>query len=184
MYLDATGQATKFVNKYLGLSCYKKKDYSMAFHYLSEAYKQDDQDPETTYFLANACRYSGREEEGVILLEKTVGLMMPDSADLRNVYIDLAELNNVLHRYNRAISYYQGAYALNPDDYLVFLFVAQIYDNGLKDYNNALSFYEGFLRYSREANKDSEDDPRIQAIYEYVEGRINSIREEQFFEQE
>ncbi len=183
-YLNASDTSSSFVNKYLGLCYYKMKDYNNAQRYLFRAHNLDSLDAETTYFLANACRYGNREEEGLKLLEKTVYLMMPDSADLRKVYIDLAELNNVLHNFQTAINYYQSAYSINKKDYLIFLFVAQIYDNGLKDYNNAITFYEGFLRYSREANQNTEEDERIQAIYEYVEGRINRLKEERFMNQE
>jgi len=182
-YINVRDSSSEFVNKYMGLCYYKMKDYDNAMTYLSRACELDSLDAEATYFLANACRYNYHEEEGLKLLEKTVYLMMPDSADLRKVYIDLAELNNVLHHFETAISYYQSAYSIDSKDYIIFMFVAQIYDNGLKDYKNAISFYEGFLRYSRAANQNPEEDARLQAICSYVEGRISRLKEEQFFEQ-
>ena len=183
-YINARDSSSQFVNKYMGLCYYKMKDHNNSRKYLYRAYELDTLDAETTYFLANACRYSQQEEEGLKFLEKTVYLMMPDSADIRKVYIDLAELNNVLHHFETAISYYQSAYSIDSKDYIIFMFIAQIYDNGLKDYNNAISFYEGFLRYSRAAKQNPEEDARLQAIYDYVEGRINRLKEEQFFEQQ
>jgi len=183
LFINALDTSSSFVNKYLGLCYYKMKEYNNAMPFFYRARDLDSLDAETVYFLANTCRYNNREEEGLKLLEKTVYLMMPDSSDLRKVYIDLAELNNVLHNFEDAINYYQSAYSINSTDYLIFLFVAQIYDNGLKDVNNAISFYEYFLRNSRQSNQDKEEDQRIEAIYEYVEGRINRLKEQQFMNQ-
>ena len=178
LFIEQQDSSIEFVNKYLGLSYYKKdtRDLDGAYRYLRRAFQLDSTDVETSYFLANTCRYNSREEDGLAYMEKTLQLMMPDSADRKKVYVDLAEMNNQLHNFILAIDYYQRAYLMDKDDYVIYLYVGRIYDEGLDDKRQAVGFYNEFLRRVRQSG--SEQNQQMKTLMDYVEGRIGRLKED------
>lgn len=178
LFIDRQDTASVYVNKYLGLSCYKKdtRDLEGAYRYLKRAYELDSTDVETSYFLANTCRYSSRVEDGLFYMEKTINSMMPDSADRKKVYLDLAEINNQLHNFFEAIDYYQRAYLMDKDDYLIYFQVGRIYDEGLENKRQAVGFYNEFLKRARQS--DTQQNEQVKTLMDFVEGRIGRLREE------
>ncbi|MCK4855704.1 MAG: tetratricopeptide repeat protein [Bacteroidales bacterium] len=73
------------------------------------AFTLDSTDAETAYFLGSACRRSKFEEEAVRYFKKAIELRQPDPEKLKDIYIHLAELYKVLHRFDAAFEAYDMA---------------------------------------------------------------------------
>jgi tetratricopeptide (TPR) repeat protein len=172
-----------FTNKYLGLSYHEEKLFGPSREALYRAWQLDSTDAETAYFLGSACRWSRFEEDGVRFYRKSIELQQPDPKEIKNVYLQLAELYKVLHRFDEALEAYREALMNDPADNVIYFKIAQMYDRNLDQKKTAIIYYEKYLDGEVTDHQlfDSSDG-NSQALRPYVEKRIQDLREDLFFE--
>jgi tetratricopeptide (TPR) repeat protein len=171
-----------FTNKYLGMSYHEEKRFDEARIALLEAFSLDSMDAETAFFLGNACRWSRFEEEGVMYFKKSIELRQPDPMKLKNVYIQLAELYKVLHRFDEAFEAYDMALECHPADITIYYQIAQTYDRNLDQKKTAVEYYEKFLAAgSSEFQLSNASEEILSPLELYVRERVNLLKEELFF---
>jgi tetratricopeptide (TPR) repeat protein len=172
-----------FTNKYLGMSYHEEKRFVEARSRLLRAFKLDSTDAETAFFLGNACRWSRFEEEAVGYFRKAIELQQPDPGKLKDIYLQLAELLKVLHRFDEAFEAYDMALECDPADNTIYFKIAQVYDRNLNEKKTAIGYYEKYLSEGRtDQQLFNAEEGRSTALEEYVRQRISRLKEELFFE--
>ena len=172
-----------FTNKYLGMSYHEEKRFGDARNMLLRALMLDSTDAETAFFLGNACRWSSFEEEAVGYFRKAIELRQPDPGKLKDIYLQLAELLKVLHRFDEAFDAYDKALACDPADNTIYFKIGQVYDRNLNQKKTAIGYYEKYLSggsthqqlFNTEENTSTD-------LEQHVRERINQLKEELFFE--
>jgi tetratricopeptide (TPR) repeat protein len=103
---------------------------------------------------------------------------------MKNIYIQMAELFKVLHRFDEAFEAYDMALEYVPDDLTIYFTIAQTYDRNLNQKKTAIEYYEKFLS---AINKDQqlleENITPVTALEMQARTRINRLKEELFFEE-
>jgi tetratricopeptide (TPR) repeat protein len=172
-----------FTNKYLGMSYHEEKQFNKARIALLRAFRLDSTDAETAFFLGNACRWSKLEEDGVRYFLKAIELRQPDPGKLKDIFIQLAELYKVLHRFDEAFDAYDMALAYDPADNTLYFKIAQVYDRNLNQKKTAIEYYEKYLS---GGNTDQQlfnaEEGTSSALEQHVRERINQLKEDLFFE--
>ncbi len=172
-----------FTNKYLGMCYHEEKQFDKARMALMRAFKLDSTDAETAFFLGNACRWSGFEEEGVGYFLKAIELRQPDPEKLKNIHLQLAELYKVLHRFGEAFDAYDMALACDPADNTIYFKIGQVYDRNLNQKKTAIEYYEKYLSGgSTDQQLFNTAEGTSSALEQHVRERINRLKEELFFE--
>ncbi|KPL09186.1 MAG: hypothetical protein AMS26_23155, partial [Bacteroides sp. SM23_62] len=172
-----------FTNKYLGMSYHEEKQFNKARIALTRAFRLDSTDAETAFFLGNACRWSKFEEEGVRYFLKAIELRQPDPGKLKDIFIQLAELYKVLHRFDEAFDAYDMALAYDPADNTLYFKIAQVYDRNLNQKKTAIEYYEKYLSGGSTDQQlfNAEEGTSI-VLEQHVRERINQLKEDLFFE--
>lgn len=172
-----------FTNKYLGMSYHEEKQFDEARRMLMRAFTLDSQDAETAFFLGNACRWSKHEEEAVGYFHKAIELRQPDPGKLKDIYLQLAELLKVLHRFDEAFDAYDKALACDPADNTIYFKIAQVYDRNLDQKKTAIAYYEKYLSGASTGQQlFNARDGTSKNLDQHVRERINQLKEELFFE--
>ncbi len=173
-----------FTNKYLGMSYHEEKLFEQSRITLMEAFRLDSMDAETAFFLGNACRWSKFEEEAVGYFKKSIELRQPDPDKLKDVYIQLAELFKVLHRFDEAFEAYDMALECDPADNTIYFKIGQAYDRNLNQKKKAIEYYEKYLSGgSTDQQLFNAEEGTSTALEQHVRERINRLKEDLFFEQ-
>jgi tetratricopeptide (TPR) repeat protein len=171
-----------FTNKYLGMSYHEEKQFDKARIALTRAFSLDSTDAETAFFLGNACRWSKFEEDGVRYFLKAIELRQPDPGKLKEIYIQLAELYKVLHRFDEAFDAYDMALAYDPADNTLYFKIAQVYDRNLDQKQTAIEYYEKYLSRGRTDHQLFNAEEGTSTVLEqHVRERINQLKEDLFF---
>ena len=174
-----------FTNKYLGISYYEDKQYDQARIVLMEAFRLDSTDAETAFFLGNACRGSRYEEDGVRYYRKAIELNKPDPKTMKNIYIQLAELFKVLHRFEETFEAYDMALEYDPGDNTIYFKIAQSYDRNLNQKKTAIEYYEKYLSGgSTDHQLFNAEEGTVTALEKHARERINRLKEDLFFEKQ
>lgn len=173
-----------FTNKYLGMSFYENKQFNQARIRLMEAFRLDSLDGETAFFLGNACRGCNYEEDAIMYYRKAIELNQPDPKTMNNIHIQLAEVLKVLHSFDEAFEAYDMALKYNPEDYTIYLKIAQTYDRNLNQKKTAIEYYEKYLSgVAKDKPMPNAEEGRPTALEQHVRERINRLKEELFFEE-
>jgi tetratricopeptide (TPR) repeat protein len=180
--LQDTGSV--FIQKYLGISYHEEKRFEEAREALRLGFKLDSTDAEIAYFLGSACRWSKYEEEGVFYYKKSIELRQPDPKDLKNVYIQLAELLKVLHRFDEALDSYGHALEMDPEDNTLYFKIGQVYDQNLNRKKTAIEYYEKYLsKGSTDQQLFNAEEGSSRALEQHVRERISTLKEQLFMEE-
>jgi tetratricopeptide (TPR) repeat protein len=174
-----------FTNKYLGMSYHEEKMFDQARITLMEAFRLDSLDAETAFYLGNACRWSKFEEEAVNYFKKSIELRQPDPDKLKDVYLQLAELLKVLHRFDEVFEAYGMALECDPADNTIYFKIGQVYDRNLNQKKNAIEYYEKYLSGgSTDQQLFNAEESTSVALDRHVRERINRLKEDLFFEKQ
>jgi tetratricopeptide (TPR) repeat protein len=172
-----------FIMKYLGLSYHEAKAFDEAGETLRVAFRLDSIDSEIAFFLASALRWSKHEEEGIFYFKKSIELKQPDPGELKKVYLQLAELYKVLHRFDEALESYDQAQVCDPEDNVIWFKIAQLYDHNLNQKKVAIEYYEKYLD---EGQTDQQlfnaEEGSSSPLEQHVKDRIGKLKEDLFFE--
>jgi tetratricopeptide (TPR) repeat protein len=174
-----------FTNKYLGMSYHEEKQFDEARIALMEAFRVDSMDFETAFFLGNACRSSKFEEDAVGYYKKSIELQQPDSGNVKDVYIQMAELFKVLHRFEETFEAYDMALEYDPGDNTIYFKIAQSYDRNLNQKKTAIEYYEKYLSGgSTDQQLFNAEEGTSTALEKHARERINRLKEDLFFEKQ
>ena len=147
------------------------------------AFRLDSTDAEVAYFLGSSLRWSKHEEEGIYYFKKSIELRQPDLRELKNVYIQMAELLKVLHRFDEALESYNLAYECDPTDNTIWFKIAQVHDHNLNQKKVAIEYYEKYLD---EGQTDQQlfnaEEGTSSPLEQHVKERIDKLKEDLFFE--
>ena len=147
-----------------------------------EAFRLDSTDAETAFFLGNACRASSYEEDAVGYYTKAIELNQPDPKAMKNIYIQLAEILKVLHRFDEAFEAYDRVLEYDPRDNTIYFKIAQTYDRNLNQKKTAIKYYEKYLSSgSTDQQLFNPEDGTSTALEQHVRERINRLKEDLFF---
>jgi tetratricopeptide (TPR) repeat protein len=102
---------------------------------------------------------------------------------MKNIYIQLAELFKVLHRFDEAFEAYDMALEYDPADNTIYFKIAQSYDRNLNQKKTAIEYYEKYLS-GRNTDQQlfNAEEGSSTALEQHVRERINRLKEDLFFE--
>ncbi|HEC42494.1 MAG TPA: tetratricopeptide repeat protein [Bacteroides sp.] len=172
-----------FIMKYLGLSYHEVKAFDEARETLRRAFLLDSTDAEIAFFLASSLRWSKHEEESIIYFNKSIELQQPDPDDLKKVYLQLAELYKVLHRFDEALESYDPAQVCDPEDNVIWFKIGQVYDHNLNQKKVAIEYYEKYLDKGPTGQQlFNTAEGKSSSLEQQVKERIDKLKEDLFFE--
>ncbi len=184
-YCLQLNDTTIFVNKYLGYSLFKLEQYGEAKDYLEYACLKDSSNADLCYVLALSCSHSYYKNQAIEYFNKTLDLLTPKPELLSQVYQDLAIANDEYSRFQEALNAYLKAYELTPNDTLLIFKIGSYYDNRLEDKEKALKYYNEFMlsrpKKIKPVSEKSRQGGMVISYYDFVEKRINEIKEEIFW---
>ncbi|MBN2349590.1 MAG: hypothetical protein JXJ22_12155 [Bacteroidales bacterium] len=179
------GDTSTFVNKYLGYSYFKLKEYAEAKDYLEIAFIEDSLNADLCYALGLSCSLSYYKKLGIDYLEKAIELIVPPPESLSRIYQDLALAHTGYYQYKEALDAYFKAFDLMPDDTLLIFSIASHYDNWIKDKYTALKYYKIFMKTRPKQDRSLPVLPveggLVVSYYDFTDRRIKEIEEEIFW---
>jgi tetratricopeptide (TPR) repeat protein len=170
------GEKTKFTLKYLGLSYYKQEKYDLAEPIFRLAYQADTTDTEICFYYGVSAYRSALADTGVIYLQKTLKLLLPDPQFLTSLYIELAGAYTSNGQPDTALTILKSAYESNPKSATLAFHIAYQYDYHLRKPFQALHFYNEFLEKNKESEKAAPDLPQHISFYEFSINRVKEIK--------
>ena len=167
---------SKFVLKYLGITCFKLDSFEATKFYLEKAYKLDSADYQVSNFLGIACATYVYKQLGIYYLNKTAKLMTPDSVYLSSVYFNLGKAYDSYSNSPCKSGYdaFVRANELNPKDTLSMLFLAFKFDNCIHDKESAIKYYKKFIA-TRPPKKN--DNKNSKFVFSYYDTAIKRLEE-------
>lgn len=139
-----SGDTTRFMLKFLGITKYHRGSYLTATKILERAFERDTSDNVLNYILAKSCIEVGDWRRAIELINLTEDLLTPDSIEIAVLYATRGEAYNKSGQYVNAISNFEKALNLHPS-YKAYLFeIGHCYYNA-KEYELAKKTIEDFL---------------------------------------
>lgn len=182
------GDQSDFINKYLGYSYFRLKEFEKAKDFLEKAFENDTLNANLCYALGVSCYSSVYKKSGIDYLNKCLELLEPSPEFVSLVYQDLGAAYTGYYQYEDAFDAYFQALKLTPSDTLLVFKMASHCDNFLNDKHLAIRYYEKFME-TRSGKKESF--PRMPlpgqlviSYYDYAERRLRELKEELFWEGE
>lgn len=105
-------QCNEIAYKAMNDQCRDIRDFKTMYDYASEVTKMLSKNTDGWYYLAMACEQTGRVKEGIKAIEKALALE-PDGDDLIALK---GHLLFAMERYEQAITCYQEAHDISPED--------------------------------------------------------------------
>ena len=170
------GDESKFTLKYYGLSLYRQEMYDRAEPWFRLAYLADTTDAEVCFYYGVSAYRSALLDTGIIYLEKTLKLLLPDPQFLNTLYVELAGAYSENGQADTALTILKSAYEENPTNATLAFKIAYQYDYYLREPDNALVYYEEFLRKCPESEKKGINLPLHRTYYEYTINRVDQIK--------
>jgi tetratricopeptide (TPR) repeat protein len=180
------GDTSNMTCKHLGFSYFKNGEYELAKTYLEEAYKEDTTNIDLCYVLGLSCSRSLYKKLGIRYLKQALKFAIPKPTFLSQLYQDLASAQTAHYKYDSAMVSYHNALKLTPHDTLLIFKIGSHYDNWLDDKKKALEYYQDFMQ-TKPKNYNSpgsttENLANNLSYYDYVEKRIEELKEDIFWE--
>ncbi len=182
--MEAKGDSSLLTKKHIGMAYHRMENYDEAVEFLYNAFKLKDDDVEVCFFLGAALGQSNQPLRGKPYLEKAAFLLAPSPGLMEKIHTKLAMMHEESGDYAKAVAYYDSAFQFSPETVQYLYNQAAIYDYNLKDADKAQELYNRFLA----GLPDTLDSKKGNDLYtlrlkEVVSGRLNSIKEDQFFRQ-
>jgi tetratricopeptide (TPR) repeat protein len=140
----ASGDSSLLVMKRTGIGLAKDNKPRQSIFYLRKAYEADTTDLETASYLAQNYGFLGELKNSAFYYRKIIDKLGLAEVQLGLNYILLAEILKSDNQFRNAITAY-----LKSQDYRsdasVYMIVANLYDEKLKDYPRAIRYYELYL---------------------------------------
>lgn len=139
-----SGDTTRFMLKFLGITKYHRGSYLTATKILERAFESDTSDNVLNFVLAKSYIEVGDWRKAVKIIDLTEDLLTPDSIEIAVLYATRGEAYKKSGQYVNAISNFEKALNLHPS-YKAYLFeIGHCYYNA-KEYELAKKTIEDFL---------------------------------------
>lgn len=169
----ASGDSTLLYLKRTGIGYSNNLQPNEAIRYLLMAYHKDTTDYEVLTFLARSYEKIKDLKKCAVYYTHIIDLLNPAIAQLGMHYILLAEVLKADNRYTEAISAYNKSQEYR-NDYSIYLNIANLYDEKLKDIPKAIRYYEMFLNRPKTSR-----DMFTNEFSESVRKRVESLKKNQ-----
>lgn len=177
--LIENGVNTGDVYFYLGLSCYRLKDYEEAYNYLSEAnILAQELNEVILYYLGLVAMEVNKVEAGIAFLDKALTFYLPNKEMLQNLYNSQARAFAELGKYNQSVQKTKRAMSYGYTYDLQYN-LAYYYDMQEK-ISLAQKAYKKFLRNATNNNEDR----RLELMRKNAIYRIKILKDEAFMKKE
>jgi tetratricopeptide (TPR) repeat protein len=144
MVILSSGDSSKMYLKRIGIGYCNNLQPGEAVTYLLKAYKKDSSDYETCSYLGQSYYKLKDIENSIYYYGRGIEILTPVKIQLGLTYILCGESQKENGMYQEAITSYKKAQALKPD-MSVYLIIANLYDEKLKDKEKAIFYYQKFL---------------------------------------
>lgn len=168
-----TGDTTTLYLKRTGIGYANNLQPQEAIQYLLKAYHKDTADFEVLTFLARNYGKIKDLKKSALYYTHIIDLLNPAVGQLGMNYILLAEVLKTDNRYSEAITAYNKSQEYR-DDYSIYINIANLYDEKLKDVPKAIRYYEMFLNRPK-TNRDMFSNE----FTESVRKRVESLKKSQ-----
>jgi tetratricopeptide (TPR) repeat protein len=174
---ESLGDRSSFTLKYLGLSLYRQEMYELAEPWFRMAYLADTADMEVCFYYGVSAYRSSLPDTGIVYLEKTMRMILPDPKFLNTLTIELAGAYTANGQIDTALTILKSAYKANPDYPVLAFNIAYQYDYYLQSPSEALPYYKEFLNKCPESEKSEVSSPLHRSYYEYSLNRVKEIKD-------
>lgn len=140
----ASGDSSKLYLKRIGIGYSFNLQPREAIVYLLKAYRADSVDYETCSYLGQCYNRIKDMNSSVFYYKKVLKILMPIISQAGLTYLLCAESQKSNEDYRDAIASYLKAYAINNDPNIN-MYIANIYDEKLKNKERAIYYYQRFL---------------------------------------
>ena len=156
-------------NLYLGILCIQMEKLDKAEYYLDRAYQLNPRIPDTNYYLGLLYQKFNDFDKSNSYFNQSILLKTPDTT---RDYYQLGLNAQKLKQPQQALDYFKLSYENDSTNSLALYEIAIMTDLLYEDKQMALNFYKLYLDKFKSNNK----------VYsEYVQKRINEIRQMEFF---
>ena len=173
-----SGNESHLVDRYLGISYYRRDMFKNAREHLEIAIMHDGGDYRIHNFLGLVYRQMNDYEISERYFNNALLCLQPDIQSITDTYIHLVDNHRLTSSFDKMATAYISA--LIFDDYNPYLHYGLAYtlDNYLNDPENALVSYDRFIKIAAEYD-DEEDE--LHQLLDHAGARTRRIREDIFF---
>ena len=178
----ALNDSTDFTIKHLGYNHYMKENYDTAAGYLEKAFANDTLNADLSY-MAGVSNINGYYPyKGIDYLHKTLEIITPKPIFVASIYQMIGRVHADGSVFDKALTMYQNAYKVIPNDTLLPFKIARIYDR-MNNHTLAVKYYRIFLtlRPDKKENSDAKEGLQL-SYFDYTITRLDEIKEKQFWE--
>ncbi|MCU0455038.1 MAG: tetratricopeptide repeat protein [Bacteroidales bacterium] len=140
----ASGDSSKLVLKRIGIGYCNNFQPRMATGYLLKAHKLDSLDYETCSYLGQSYASLMEMDKSIFYYSKVIDILTPIYKQMGLSYMLLAETQMKASSFREALDSYQKAQRI-ADNPMLYINIANVYDEKLGDRKNAISYYQAFL---------------------------------------
>lgn len=144
MAVLSSGDSSKLYLKRIGIGYCNNFQPGEAIIYLLKAYNEDSSDYETCSYLGQSYYRLKDMKNSIYFYEKEIELLSPVIKQLGLTYILLGESQKDTGMYRKAIASYRKSLGFKPD-VNIYLIIANLYDEKLKERDKAIYYYQKFL---------------------------------------
>lgn len=165
--------------KHLGICEYKTGAYDSARIHLLEAYIIEPTDIQTNLFVGKSFLETGQIFGALIYLKNVDTLLLPTDEMMTSLLWEKQRCYRELEAYGKVDTLlHQLIQHDSKSDY--YFYIASNYENGLEDKAKALLYYEKFMT----ASSTPEEIKKTKSLREIAQGRIDLLKEDEFWNEE
>ncbi len=149
-----------------------------------KALKLDSLNPELNYIYGLCLVNTNQKRLGISYFFRAIALMIPNPVSLSVIYEQIALTYRELGDYSLSLTYYENAYSSNPDNKLILISIASIYEKNLKNKETAYAKYQMFLDELSKMKMPDDTYKAHELLYQKGEAEkaLKRLKEELFFE--
>ena len=144
MVVLSSGDSSKLYLKRIGIGYCNNLQPREAVNFLLKAFNEDPSDYETCSYLGQSYYKLKDMENSIYYYNREIDILTPVIMQLGLTHILLGESQKDNGLYHEAIASYKKALDLKPDVKL-YMILANLYDEKLKDRDKAIYYYQKFL---------------------------------------
>jgi tetratricopeptide (TPR) repeat protein len=169
----SSGDSATLYLKRAGIGYSNNLQPKEAIVYLLKAYQKDSNDYETTSYLGRNYNELNDTKNSIHFFKRTMKILAPAIQQTSLATVMLAESQKKGGLYKEAIETYLSALKTSPDVSL-YMIIANLYDEKLKDPKNAIYYYDLFLEKLKSSKMNFQSD-----YIESIMKRVMFLKEEQ-----
>lgn len=170
----STGDSSVLYLKRAGIGYQNNLQPKEAIKYLLLAYAKDSNDYETASLIGQNYYHQSQFKRSIIYYKRVTKILSPSVSQMGIATIMLAESQKGAGLYQDAISSYLSAIKTSSDPNL-YMIVANLYDEQLKDVPKALYYYDLFLTSIKKFSKPGTTSEYVESIKKRVEFLKNPV---------